>query len=192
MSISSKIVVYDDFLPKNILDAINQELPKLKYYNDKDHPMMEVDKEFITVKGEHKYGKWPGIRTNSLTLVSPVIDKLILNTLESKKSEFTKNKFTYVNFAHLRVASDNEEDFIHQDEICNFSWLLYMSKTNLNSGTKMYTDCDSDKDKHEYFVEFVQNRFVLFDSLIPHMAWGNHGKDFTDGRVTINGFCTYV
>ena len=45
------------------------------------------------------------------------------------------------------------------------------------------------EDKEHTFVKFVQNRIVMFDSSIPHMAWNNHGNDLTDGRLTINGFC---
>ena len=73
---------------------------------------------------------------------------------------------------------------------CDFAFLIYLSDTNLDSGTKMYLSVDEDKET--CLVNFVQNRFVMYDANLPHSAYGNYGKNLSDGRLTINGFNSYI
>jgi len=185
------ISVYDNFLPPMILDAIFKELKTHKFYDDKTHPSMVIDKS-KPIKPTHERAKWPGTRTKEILDIAPVIDKLILHLLENLGHPFAEKEFSYCNYAHLRLKKDNAKDFIHQDTGVDFAYLLYLSKSNKNSGTKMYDSCDADKNDEKHFVEFVQNRFVLFSSDIPHMSYGNHGTNIDNGRLTINGFCTYL
>ena len=185
------ISVYDNFLPPKILDAIFKELKTHKFYDDKTHPSMVIDKS-EPIKPKRRRSKWPGTRTKEILIIAPVIDKLILHLFESLGHPFTEKKFTYQNFAHLRLKKDNAKDFIHQDTYSDFSYLLYLSKSNKDSGTKRYDSCDADKNEEKHFVEFVQNRFVLFSANIPHMSYGNHGTNIDNGRLTINGFCKYL
>ena len=93
---------------------------------------------------------------------------------------------------HLRTEDDDELDYIHRDTGFDWAFLIYLSESNLKSGTKFYKAENSDKEDDNVFVKFEQNRIVLFDSTVPHMAYSNHGKDLNDGRLTINGFCNYV
>jgi len=66
-----------------------------------------------------------------------------------------------------RLEKDNKEDYIHRDTPnVDFAYLLYLSESNPESGTKIYDSCDADKNKEQQFVQFIQNRFVLFDANI--------------------------
>ena len=88
-------------------------------------------------------------------------------------------------FIHLRREEDNEKDFIHQD-FFNFSSLIYLSKTNLNSGTYLY---DKEKNIINDF-KFVKNRLIMYSSEYFHMGYGHHGTDIDNGRLTLNSFIT--
>ena len=48
-------------------------------------------------------------------------------------------KFWNINiFLHLRLDKDKDKDWIHKDETDEFAALIYLSKTNLDSGTKIH------------------------------------------------------
>ena len=202
---SDTVIVIDNFFSPNNLKLVTEEVKKLQFWNADDHP------------DGPDYGYWPGIRTNKFSIVNPTLDSLIIKHIKETNAIFTQQPWKQHQYAHLRTEKDNEEDFVHQDSN-DWAYLIYLSETNLDSGTKMYESAKSEldfmtpeikdviqskfgefnialshsstkEDKEHTFVKFVQNRIVMFDSSIPHMAWNNHGNDLTDGRLTINGFC---
>ena len=75
-------------------------------------------------------------------------------------------------------------DFIHKDLPHTYSMLIYLSPTNLNSGTDLYNE---NKEMVNSF-KFVQNRAIIFNSGYYHKAINNHGNDLDDGRLTLNIF----
>ncbi len=168
------ITVIDNFLPTEVFQAAHTETKNCDF-----NP--------ITSKMQKEGFQWPGVRSSALKTINPLLDASITSALVSFYLPFTNRPFNYTQFAHLRVEKDNESDFIHTDIGDDFAWLLYMSETNLDSGTKFYTEDDYEHN----FVRFVQNRFIIFDCRIKHMAFNNYGKDFNDGRLTINGFASY-
>lgn len=173
------LIVIDDFFQQWELGVIEKELNKSKFFNLKDHPSNQ---------GNTKY---PGCRTDVFARVNPLLDSFIINRLDATQTIFTSQPYNVDQYAHLRLDDDNEEEYIHQDKPFDWAFLIYISETNLESGTKIYKSLKSKKDEETLFVKFVQNRLVLFDVNVPHMAWGNHGKSIKDGRLTINGFCRY-
>jgi len=174
------IHIYDSFLPNNIFRLVHSEIVGLKFYDKKTHP-----------KTLQEGWNFPGARTEELNSALPLVDSVILNHLDSLGSVFTRHMYKATNYAHLRLECDDSKDYIHTDPH-SFAYLLYLSETNLESGTKMYSSIDQDKNNENCFVKFVQNRLLIYDAATPHMSWGNHGTDISNGRLTINGFCTYA
>ena len=173
------ITVIDNFLPKDLFESVHDEAKGCKFIPLNEHGDFEQLK-----KREIDY---PGIRSAPLIDTNKILDNFLIKHIEGYDLPFTNKPYMYVQHSHLRVEKDNETDCIHTDDGMDFAWLLYLSKTNLESGTKFYTD----DEKETSFVRFIQNRFVIFDCNIKHMSFNNHGKDINDGRLTINGFASY-
>ena len=173
------ITVVDNFLPNDLLHVVYEEVKGCKLISLSEH------------KNSAKLGErgidYPGLRSVPLKETNKILDSFLIKHLEGYGLPFTNKPYMYVQHAHLRVEKDNKADYIHIDGGMHFAWLLYLSKTNLKSGTKFYTD----DEKETSFVRFIQNRFVIFDCNIKHMAVNNHGKDLNDGRLTVNGFASY-
>lgn len=173
------IIVVDNFFDDRLFKSVHDEINRLEFVGVKD------DSE---VTGELANKVWyPGVRTQLLNEISPLLDAVIVRQLDNMATPFTTRAYNYYQKAHLRLEKDNEGEFIHTDN-ADWAYLIYMSKTNLESGTKFYTD----DEKETNFVRFVQNRVVIFNSNIRHRAFNNHGKDIDDGRLTICGVCDYI
>ena len=173
------LIVVDNFFDDRLFKSVYDEINRLEFVGVKD------DSE---VTGENAEKVWyPGVRTRLLNEVSPLLDAVIVRQLGNISTPFTIKAYNYYQKAHLRLEKDNEGEFIHTDN-ADWAYLIYMSKTNLESGTKFYTD----DEKETNFVRFVQNRVVIFNSNIRHRAFNDHGKDINDGRVTICGVCDYI
>ena len=85
---------------------------------------------------------------------------------------------------HLRLNIDNEKDWIHKDDEYIYSILIYLSDTNLKSGTYLY-------DENENIIndiKFVKNRLIMFSSQYKHKGYGYYGTNIDDGRLTLNIF----
>ena len=173
--------VIDNFFdPWQLKLAIN-EVKKLPFYDISDHPRHEQNTNY------------PGTRTDDLHRVHPLLSTFIIQKVAAiNAGQFHSQRWDCKMCAHLRTEDDAELDFIHRDTGFDWAFLIYLSESNLKSGTKFYKTENSDKEDDNVFVKFEQNRIVLFDSTVPHMAYSNHGKDLNDGRLTINGFCNYV
>ena len=173
------ITVIDNFLPKDLFETVYDEVKGVNLYPIHENANYENLKE--------RGIDYPGVRSAPLRDTNKILDNFLIKHIEGYGMPFTNRRFMYVQHSHLRVEKDNEEDYIHVDGGMDFAWLFYLSKTNLESGTKFYTDDEEETS----FVRFVQNRFVIFDCNIKHMAFNNYGKDINDGRLTINGFASY-
>jgi len=121
---------------------------------------------------------WPGTRTYCLDQ-QPVLHTLVKHSVE-KKFNIESDKHAY--FFHRRGTKDNKKDWPHKDS-SRYALIVYLSKTNLNSGTVFYND------NQEVItdISFVNNRAILFNGQIPHKSKLNYGED-SDIRLTLNGF----
>ena len=63
--------------------------------------------------------------------------------------------------------------------------MVYLSETNLNSGTAIYPDHG---DTPSTLVGFVQNRALLFKSSLRHKSINSYGDNLENGRLTLNCF----
>ncbi len=151
-------------------------------------------KEEIVKKLNHRDEYWPGKRSGPLNFdknTKPLFF-LFLKEFNHKLGHIFQGKKYFLKLSiHLRLDEDEKEDFIHRDDEgeggTDYSMVVNLSKTNLKSGTAFY-----DSDENEILnTKFVQNRAVLFKSSILHSAYGHHGKDINDGRLTMNAFFTF-
>ena len=133
---------------------------------------------------------WPGKRSEELAHTNPFLYNLIIQELTSKINLFYNATFDMNASINLRLESDNqnnnsnEGDFIHSDP-CDYTLMVYLSDTNLKSGTALYPPTG---DVPDVMANFVQNRAFLFKGFIRHMAIHNHGDSIENGRLTLNCF----
>lgn len=174
------IAVYDNFFSKTIFNAVYERAKSLPLHTAEDH------------KVRYGYGNWPGHRSFKLSEADNLFNALAFDTLV-RTHPFDERHVLYGDwFIHLRGADSKDTDWIHKDMEL-FSVLVYLSPTNLTSGTKFYfSDTEPNKDHDTVFVKCVQNRAVVFSANIPHLSYNNYGKDVNDGRLTLNGFLKYV
>ena len=129
-------------------------------------------------------GVWPGQRSRDFYETEPFLFNLILLEFNHKFRNFYQGaRFNCTSYAHLRLDDDNEKDWIHTDPV-DHTLMVYISDTNLNSGTCFYDK----NDNVTQTVNFLQNRAVLFPGHIRHKALNNHGTDINNGRLTLNVF----
>ena len=186
------IIVVDNFFSDNLFRDVHAEVKKMNFI-----PLAASGPD-VDLKPTEDVIDYPGSRTEPFMKHNLILDNMIIRHIDGKSLPFTNRAYKYNQYAHVRLETDNAKDFIHIDNT-DWAYLIYLSKTNLESGTKFYTedatlDVDglSQDDKVQTHVKFVQNRAVFFKSSIPHMAFNNHGKSLSDGRLTINGFCSYI
>lgn len=162
------------------LEQAFKDIPRYSY---KDHPEVQVA-ELKKTDGTELNFKWPGERSEDLKKVSPFAVSLFLKEF-TKFGNFLPPNCPFKIYTHLRLGSDNKEEFIHKDTpSADYSTLVYLSKTNLDSGTKLYDD----KQKEIADIKFIQNRALIFESRYNHMPIHNHGTHINNGRLTLNIF----
>lgn len=162
------------------------------FENIKDHfkkiPLYDLD-TFNKEYAEEQQA-WPGHRSDDLARSNPFLFNLVVKELYEK---FGKNLSPHLNmssYLHLRLAQDDQKDWIHTDDKHHLSLLVYLSETNLKSGTCLYEKgFDSIKNEEPSMtVNFVQNRALLFDSSTYHKSMLNYGNNLDTGRLTLNCF----
>tara|TARA_R100001530_G_scaffold136319_1_gene116407 strand:- start:110 stop:625 length:516 start_codon:yes stop_codon:yes gene_type:complete len=128
---------------------------------------------------------WPGQRSPDILKYNPCLYNLILKEFFDKFN-IGVNHILMDAFIHLRLEKDEIHDWIHQDSARGHTHTLmvYLSETNLNSGTILYND----EHQPTTTVNFVQNRAFLFKSELWHSSLNNHGNNIEDGRLTLNCF----
>ena len=175
------IIVIDNFFAPWQLKLVTDEVKKLQFYNIANHPKKDTGTDY------------PGIRTEDFHRDHSLLDSFIIQSVGHRNTIFSAHRpWGCQMYAHLRTKDAEKSDFIHKDLRCDWAFLIYLSETNLESGTKFYKSVESSKEDDNMFVKFEQNRIIMFDSSVPHMSYNNHGKDLNDGRLTINGFCKYT
>ena len=169
-----KHIVVEDFFTN--FDAIKEEFKKIPMFNCKEHP--ELVNSNLNIS-------WPGKRSEDLKFSNKFFTGLFLNEFRNKFNNFFESHYDFKIQTHLRVEEDNKGEFIHKDSPdADYSMLVYLSQTNLASGTSLYDH----NDKLITDVKFIQNRALIFDSRYSHAAINNHGTGIEDGRLTLNIF----
>ena len=158
---------FDNF--KNIKDSFK----KIPLYS-----LKEYNKKF------HKYENWPGKRSRALHDDYPFLFNLIMKELNTKTPLFKDRLLTINSFIHLRLNEDTDKDWIHVDPD-DYTLMVYLSETNLKSGTAIYPD---EENIPNTTVGFVQNRAVLFRGKQRHKAINSYGNNLENGRLTLNCF----
>ena len=126
---------------------------------------------------------WPGQRTFNLSQENPFLHIHLLSILEMNGVEINKYK-DIVSHCHIRFAEDNSKDWAHVDPNMDTA-IIYLSKTNLNSGTKFFNT----QNQEIASIAFVQNTCVFFEEPLLHSSFGNHGDNIDNARMTLNIFC---
>jgi len=166
------IIILDNFFDN--FDVIKNSFKNIQMFKKEDHPDQDEN--------------WPGVRSKKIHQENPFLFNLFLKELHSK-TNFFENKYLDIKLnLQMRLKKDDIKDWIHTDSNFHYSLLVYLSETNLKSGTCFY-----DKNKNlTTTVNFLQNRAVIFDSKILHKSLNCHGNDINDGRLTLNGFILVV
>lgn len=159
---------------------IENFLPDLNYYLNEIHKINLYKLDEYNSKFNLKQN-WPGERSNALHLESPFLFHLILQNLK-QKIDFLKH-FKIDLYLHLRKEESVFKDWIHKDEQ-DYSFLIYLNKTNLNSGTYLFDE----NNQIVSDIKYVENRFVIYNSSYNHSAYGHFGNNSQNGRLTLNGF----
>ena len=167
-------------MSKNIKIIYNFfDFPNLIYENCKKLNFYTPE-EMVKVSGFS--GSWAGKRTLPLETESPFLHLHILSYLKLNGIDVDKYKKIFTH-AHTRLAEDEEKDWIHKDN--SNTALIYLSNTNLNSGTQFFAD---DLENEISKANFVQNTCVYFEKGLYHTSFGNHGYSIEDARMTLNIF----
>jgi hypothetical protein len=160
----------------NNFDFIKDSFKKIPLYNKE-----EYNKNFNDTQN------WPGKRSGSLYYSAKFLTLFFNETLE--RHGVLKNpllNFKQSLYLHLRLDEDEEKDWIHRDQ-CIYSAIVYLSNTNVNSGTYFFAE---DKKTITHKVGFIQNTCLFFNANLLHKSALNFGKNLSDGRLTLNVFFT--
>ena len=131
---------------------------------------------------------YPGLRTDFLDKKYPFLYYSILSYIKNK-FKLNINKYDRIRaHAQLRLKENASEDWIHRD--WGDTVLIYLSPTNLHSGTAFYKQVGEDNYQETGMIKYLQNRAVFFTDGTLHMAINSHGKDIDDGRLTLTYFLT--
>lgn len=185
------IAVYDNFFTNNVFNAVYDRAKKINLHTAEEHIKKYVGSSFLSQTNENtNIGYWPGNRSFKLEEEDSLLNSVFCDMLFSRHIFDRPVKLLY-SYIHLRLDDTNKDDYIHTDPN-NFSVIVYISPTNLSSGTKFFFNKnEKNLDNEMLFVKFVQNRAVVFHGDIAHTAFNNHGSCIDDGRLTINGFFNY-
>ena len=147
---------------------------KVEFFSCDNHPDYQNNPNRST---------WPGLRSLEISQSEPFLFLTIIEHAQNKlglKKELYKNILAYV---HLRTEKDDLQDWIHKDTTDTI--LIYLSESNLNSGTTFYTN----KEEIILDLRFLQNASVFFDGSISHKSKLNYGNSLENSRMTLNIFC---
>lgn len=173
----NKVVVIDNFFDN--FAKIIPSFKKIKLYN-----LEEFKKNFKSSEGSN----WPGLRSGNLGDVEPFLEALIIKEFNQKFNNFFNDKrFNVDSYMHLRLSEDFKNDFIHKD-LVEYTLMIYLSETNLSSGTKLYDDNECCTQT----INFVQNRAVIFPGCVNHKSMLNYGDNIDNGRLTLNVFLNSI
>jgi hypothetical protein len=164
----------ENFFPR--LNLILSEFKKFELF-DKD--------EYNKIKNDNF--QWPGKRSLSIFETNIFLFDYV-NHLMFSKNLLEPGNYDIRSFIHLRLEEDNSKDYIHKDVPWDLAALIYLSDTNLESGTYLY-----DENKNIINdIKFVNNRIILYSGDYYHKGYGHHGSSVEDGRLTYNMFIKKV
>ena len=175
------IIVKDNFFEN--FDTIE------KYF--KDIPLYSGNEWNKKFGGNSGGGYWPGSRSQHLYETNPFLWALIAKEIKEKYSDIISWPPEIIDaYTHLRLNEDNEKDFPHQDLDTRYTLMVYLSDTNLQSGTCFYQKVNQEYLDHEPIttVNFVKNMAVLFSGSLYHKSKRNYGTNINNGRLTLNCF----
>ena len=173
-----EVIIKENFFYN--FNNIKNEFKKIKRYKSR-----EFNKKF------NENQDWPGERSQDLFKNNPFLFNLIVKELYEKFNNILQNKrINLLCYTHLRLDKDNSKDFIHCDGKHDLSLLVYLSDTNLESGTALHGYLE--QDPQTMAIGFVQNRALMFDSKIYHKSMLNYGSNTDHGRLTLNCFINFV
>ncbi len=178
-------MVVEDFFQN--FQQIKDEFKKIPRFEYKEHPMIKPKLEELEKQKKEASIKyfWPGTRSDDLKITNRFLTALFIKEFEQKFGNFFHEKLGFAIYTHLRLKEHKASDWPHKDSPdAKYSLLVYLSETNLESGTRLYDDGDVEVAN----INFVQNRAVIFDSSYTHAAINNHGDNEDNGRLTLNVF----
>ena len=159
----------ENFFPD--INLVLNEIKNMELYNQETFNKRNNDKQ-----------TWPGFRSDLLSYTHhPALLGLLLLSCSNLKLKIKIKELTA--YIHLRTQEDNQKDWIHTDS-CQYSLLVYLNKTNLNSGTKIFDNNNNEIND----IKYVQNRAILYNGSYRHMGYGHFGDSVDDGRLTLNLF----
>lgn len=162
--------LYNFFNPQHI-ESIYNECKKLEFYFSEEY------------KQKFKENcNWPGQRTENLIRSNPILYSYLSSILKNYNIHFEDYREAFA-ACHVRYAEDEKKDWVHRDNTDTV--IIYLSQTNLESGTKFYAD---DLETEILCSKFIQNSAIFFTQGLAHGSFGNHGNNIDDGRMTINIF----
>ena len=169
------IKVIDNFL--DFHEEYYDLCKKLQYYNSKDFESVTKEKN-----------NYPGYRTNFLDKQYPFLYYSILSNIKNK-FDLDLNQYKRIRaHAQIRLGVNADEDWVHRD--WGDTILIYLSPTNLESGTAIYRETAQQEYQETAMIRYIQNRAVFFTDGTLHMAKNNHGENIHDGRLTLTYFLT--
>ena len=128
-----------------------------------------------------------GVRSSFLHSTNKKAFDYIIDVFENKLGFFTGNLKYIDTHIHLRpYDSIDNPDWIHKDDYKgdDYTLLVYLSDTNLNSGTGLFDD----NNNLITDFKFIKNRAIIFDTSYNHKSKLNYGDSIDDGRLTLNCF----
>lgn len=165
-------IVVDNFFDN--FELIENEFKKIRLYNQE-----EFNKNFNMSQ------TWPGKRSQDIQVDQPFLYNLTCKELASKLGylPMLQGYLKMSAYIHLRLQTDEQLDWIHSDPD-NWSLLVYLGETNINSGTKIYNN----NEECIATINYVKNRLLMFKSTLLHSSFGNFGNNIENGRLTLNCF----
>ena len=166
--------VVDDFFDN--FHNIKNEFKSIKLYSLEESKKLGFIPEGVV---------WPGKRSYNLNITNPFLFNLLIKEYFDKfKDILPYNQIQFKSVIHLRLSSDNSQDYIHTDNDLA-TLIVYLSDTNLKSGTALYPD---NSDIPDTIIKAKQNRAIIFDAKKRHKSLLNYGNNIDDGRLTLNVF----
>jgi hypothetical protein len=173
--------VIDNFF--NNIENFEKSIEKIELYNLKDF-------NYISKKLNEKHEKenWVGYRSLPFSHVNPFLEEIVLNNFNQKTNIKFDSNLKCKMHLHLRLENTKNKDWIYSNkENFHMKFLIYLSKTNYDSGTRFYSE-DVDNNDIIADVKFLKNRALIFDARYRHSAYGQHGDSVENGRLTLNTF----
>lgn len=164
-----RVIVQDNFFPD--LPRIVDQLKSREHFSSETHP-------------EEGAGNWPGKRSRDYAKSDPILTNLVMLLGQGLYPNHIHNMTLCT---HMRMLSDNVKDWVHVDPN-ECTTLIYLSETNMDSGTQFFDDHPDKGGKVILDTPFIQNRLVCFYGNPWHCSKQNYGNDERDARFTMNLF----